>query len=218
MPTNKDAAIRKRQKIQDSNKSMFIWIVSMSAVVGLCLVVSWFLFKQIQFRSNVIGAKNETVRVLEHNNKIANELIGNIRKNETNTNLNQSKANPDDKALQVILDALPAEPNSLALGSSLQKKLAAGIPGVSIESLAVTPVSEADLTATEPQEIEFQLTASSNDVNQLRELLYRLERSVRTIDVTNMVLDRATDNYTISINGVGYYLPARSLELTEEKV
>lgn len=219
----KVTAIRKRQKIQDSNKAMFAWVAGMSAVVGLCLVLSWFLWEQITFKQEVISAKNKTVNVLKDNNRAIPELRDTLRVYETNLALNSAKANEDDKALQVILDALPAEGNSLALGASLQEKLADGINGLNIETLSVEPVAEESSsqvrsrTATTNQ-VNFRLEVTSSNVNSLRDLLQRFERSIRVIDIDSLKLDRSENSYTLTITAHAYYEPARVIELKERNL
>ncbi len=224
----KDVAIRKRQKIQNSNKTMFIWVAAMSALVGLSLVISWFLFEQMLFRNKVISEKRQTLSIVKHNNNISSDLIANIRKHESDEGLNKNKADNDEAALQVILDALPSKGNSLALGGSLQKKLLAGIPGVKVKSIKVDPVggSKSDTSSESKSEdegtglsrINFTFSVEFSDINKLRELLFRLEHSIRAIYIDNMRLERADDRYTIFVEAHAYYLPAKSIDLKEKVV
>lgn len=213
--TKKNAAIRKRQKIQDSNKMMFLWIAGMSAIVGLALVISWFLFQQIAFQTKLIGEKNATLSVLQHNNEIAEELISNVRKYEASADLAAAKTDADDKTLQVILDALPVDNNPLALGASLQEKLVAGISGLSVESLSVGTASDGDNAATE---IPFRITVKADSADKLKSLLFSFDRSIRTISIDNLTLDRSASDYTMTVDGHAYYEPVEPLELTEKTV
>jgi len=119
-------AMKKRQVIANSNKTMFLWIAIMSAVVGICAVVAYFLFQQIVYKSSVTAELDDTSRILKESTTNAQTLIQNVQVLETNQALNTAKAQPDEKALQVILDALPADANTLALGSSLQQSLLDG--------------------------------------------------------------------------------------------
>lgn len=225
-------AVRKRQKIQDSSKQMFLWVAGMSAAVGIALVVSWFLWNQIAFKTKVVSAKNDTVRTLRANNQVAPQLRDNIRVLETNTALAEAKAQDDQRALQVILDALPADANSLALGASLQNRLARNISGLTIESLTVAPTSEEqwqaeDSTAAIPADegldaaqsrIQVTLTATSRDATALNEFLQRLERSIRVIDIERLTMERSTSEYTLNVVAHGYYQPAREITLKTEVV
>ena len=165
MPASQPA-MRKRQVIADSNKTMFMWIAGMSAVVGVCAVLAIFLIQQIVFRTQVTSRLDETSSILKKNNKVAETLVENVRLLEVNPALNSIKAHPEDKALQVILDALPADNNSLALGSSVQEKLVATTPGVTIDSLTIEPstdestVGEAD-SYTIPFKLVIQAMATA---------------------------------------------------------
>src|SRR6218665_3607322 len=121
-----DVAIRKRTQIAQANRTMFIWIAIASALIGTAAVVSIFLFQKLTFNEQVLSVKQETVSTLDHNISVVDSLKDDIQALEVNTALMSVKANDSDEALQVVLDALPSEANSLALGASLQNKLLAG--------------------------------------------------------------------------------------------
>lgn len=220
----KQGAVRKRQQIKDSSRSMFIWVAGMSVVVGFALVISWFLWQQVAFTTKVVNEKNDTRQTLVDNNAISDDLRANIRALEPNTALNDAKADEDDKALQVILDALPADANSLALGASLQKELVKGVSGLSIESLSVTPAAEEqdqdEFSSTDVDEntIAFRMVVVASNVNAHKKLLENFERSIRVIDIDHLRLERNQNNYTMTIDAHGYYQPAKQIELTEKVV
>jgi hypothetical protein len=136
---------------------------------------------------------------------------------ETNAALNSIKARPEDKALQVILDALPADNNALALGSSLQKNLLV-LPGVTIESLAIQSVGGSDDTETSDTTIPFTMTVSATDANTLKDMLARLERSIRVIDIDTLTLERTEGKYTMTVSAHAYYEPAVTVQLKDEVV
>ena len=139
MPT-KIVAIRKRTQIAMANRVMFIWVAGVSVVFGFALVGSMFLTQMLLFNNRVIQEKNRTIATLMTDNSNVQDLESKVRLLDTNQALIDSKATPDDRAVQVILDALPSEANSLALGASIQKKLLA-IPGLEIITLQVDPVA-----------------------------------------------------------------------------
>lgn len=221
---------QKRQKIQDSSRTMFIWVAGMSAVVGFCGVVAWFVFQQAAFKIKVVNEKNTTVKTLRANNTAVSTLEDNIRVLETNGPLRVSRANEDQNAVQVILDALPADANSLALGGSLQERLIKGVPNLTLESLSVDPTSTSlvsgetasntptDGTSTSENKITFKLVVNSPDPNALKEMLSRFERSIRVIDIDNLTLDRTEKLYTLTLQAHAYYEPARVIELHEKVV
>lgn len=209
----------KRKAIADSSRTMFIWVAAMSAVVGMCVVVGIFLAQQIFFKMAVVGKMTETLNILRDNNKVATELTGNVIVLESNSALNSAKANPDEKALQVVLDALPADRNSLALGASLQQSLLAGVDGLTIESLTVDSSDTVQLAgAKDDTTIPIQLQVSANNANSIKDMLTRLERSIRVIDIDNFVFERSDNSYHATITAHAYYEPSRQVQLNEETV
>lgn len=225
MVEKKQAAVQKRQGIQDSNRTMFMWIAGASVLVGLAAVICWFLWQNTLTTMKVISAKDETLNIIKDNNQAAQELQESVRVLRTNTALLASRADPSDNAVRVVLDALPADPNSLALGASLQKKLLAGVSGVRIESLAVDPINQSEgvLVADNGETsstniITFSTTLSSSSADKLRDVLLRIERSIRVIDIDSMVFERSAENYLLKINARAYYEPAKEISLGERKL
>lgn len=224
----KEAALRKRQQIASANRMMFLWVAGASVVVGFAFVGGYFLVQKMVFNQKVINEKNHTISVLKKNNAAVEELRNNIRLLNTNQNLNDAKAPGEDKALQVVLDALPADANSLALGSSLKSKLASGINGLSVESLKVIPVAgvesddnssvqDASVSVGENQ-VAFTLVVSSTDSNALKELLKRFETSIRTIDIDNLTLESVAGKLTLTLAAHAYYEPAVDVELKDKVI
>ncbi len=71
---NKGVAIRKRQQIDSSKKTMFIFVASAAFLAGIALVVSIFLIQQIVFHSKIIIEKQSTISRLDKNLKTIDEL------------------------------------------------------------------------------------------------------------------------------------------------
>ena len=185
-----DPALRKRQQIAKANRMMFLWVAGVSIVVGIALVLSIFLIQKLFFNEEVLNKKQQTVKTLTDNNSVVDQLKDNARVLNTNQNLLDSRAKEEDTALQAILDALPSEPNSSALGSSLQNVLLPG-DGIQVESLTVEPVAGAESTTESGSAavstentigFTFSVSAPSDKIDSLRELLRRLEKSIRAID------------------------------------
>ncbi len=210
---DKQTAVHKRQKIQDSNKAMFVWVAGASVIVGFAIVVSWFLWQQITFKVRVAGAKEDTVNTLKTNNESVALLRDDIRVLQTNSNLKTSKTSGDENAVQVVLDALPADANPLALGASLQQKLIAGISGLKLESLQVEPIGE---EGPVDNKIPFTVSVSSSDPNKLKELLTRFERSIRVIDIDTINVEGSTENYTMTVSAHAYFEPAKVITLEDK--
>ena len=208
-------AMKKRQVIANSNRTMFVWIAIMSAVIGICAVVGYFLFQQIMFKTKVTNELDNTSSILHENNKNAQTLIENVRVLETNQALNSAKAQPSEKALQVVLDALPADANTLALGSSLQQSLLTGVAGVTIDSLTVLPQGEATASAGQ---LPFSVVVRSTDASSLKDLLNRIERSIRIIDVDSVTLEKSNAGYTMTIQAHAYYQAEKTVQLKDKVV
>jgi cell division protein FtsB len=225
----KDVAIRKRTQIAKANRAMFLWVAAVSAVVGVALVGSIFLIQKLSFNEKVLAEKNKTVSVLNQNNNSVAELEAQVRVLDSSQSLIDSKARPDDQAIQVILDALPQSANSLALGASLQNKLLASVPDLTINSLQVDPVvgvesltddntTSGELTplASGQSQITFRFTVGGSET-ALKDVLTRLERSIRTIDITSLSIESQGNNRLLTVQARAFYEPARTVEL-EDKV
>jgi hypothetical protein len=226
----KDAAIRKRTQIAKANRTMFVWVAVISAIVGFALVGSLFLVQKLMFNEKVIAEKEKTVSILKSNNGSISELEAQVRILDNNQALTDSKAKPTDQAIQVILDALPAEANSLALGASLQNKLLANIPGLTIDSLQVDPVLGVESLSTDTttqnasstpsavsSEITFQFAVSGSE-DALKAALVRLEHSIRAIDVTSLRIESQGTKRVLTVKARAFYEPTRVVQLTDKTV
>jgi len=224
-----DVAIRKRTQIAQASRTMFVWIAIASALIGTAAVVSIFLFQKLTYNEEVLRVKQETVTTLDHNLSVIDGLKTDIQALEVNTALMSVKANDTDQALQVVLDALPSDANSNALGASLQNKLLAGISGnYSLESLQVTPVTgvesladstvvDANATGVTNNEINFTFSVKG-DQAALKQVLENLQRSIRTIVVTRLSIDTQSGDLTMNVEGHAFYQPMKTIQLTEEVV
>lgn len=227
---DKDAALRKRTQITKASRTMFIWVAGVSIVLGFAAVGSVFLVQRIFFNERVLAEKNITISTLDSNNKNIPELEAQVRVLDSNEALSTVKASATDQAVQVILDALPSEANSLALGASLQNKLLAGVSGLTIESLQVDPVagietltgststvSASPISAVAEPQISFRFAVSGNEA-ALKEVLTRLERSIRAIDIITMTIETQGTSRVLTVQARAFYEPARIVELKDKVV
>lgn len=219
---SKDVAIRKRQKILDSSKKMFLWVAGASVVIGFSAVVSVFLVRQIMFKEKIVSEKNNTVKVLEGNIKAAPNLTDEVRLLHTNEALIKTRINEQERPLQVVLDALPADNNKLALGASIQNKLVSGVDGVSIEALTVgddVSSSKKKLASTgKAIAVPLQLVVISSDVNKLKDLMKRFELSIRTINVTSITIEQGDASSTMTVRGNAFYIDPVTIQLKGKTV
>jgi hypothetical protein len=225
-----DTALRKRTQITHANRTMFIWVAIASALVGFAIVIAIFLGQKLFFNEKIITEKNRTVSTLSGNNKVVDALKTEVRVLDTNTDLASAKAQDPDQAIRVILDALPSDANSLALGASLQDKLLAGIAGLTIQSLQVDPVvgleslTDAAVQSALPAESsgsENQITfrfAVQGSSDALKQALTNLERSIRTIDVTNLMIENQGSSQIMTVQGRAFYEPVKNVILYDKVV
>jgi len=224
-PTN--TAFRKRSQISKANKTMFLWIAGASALVGFAVVASIFLGQKLLFNEKQLAVKNETISTLTANNAAIAELQTQVRVLDTNVSLTKARAKDTDKAIQTILDALPDDANSLALGASLQTKLLAGIPGLTIDSLQVDPVDgvetlssgavESGTAVANATQITFRFSVSGTQ-DALRQALTNLERSIRTIDITSLQIENQGSTQKMTVEARAFYEPTKHVVLHDKVV
>lgn len=224
------AGLRKRQQIVRANQSMFLWIAGVSVVVGIAIVLTIFLVQRIWFGERVINEKMKTASTLDKNIATVTSLKDNVRVLNTNEDLKSTRLNDSDQAIQSILDALPADANSTAMASSLQTKLLSGVPGITIESLKVQPVSgveisSANTTTTDSSDpnshtigFSFSVSAANSNQDALRQVLVRIEKSIRPFNITSISVESQGSRVVLTATGVGYYEPAQSVGLKDKVV
>lgn len=230
---DRNTGLVKRQQIAKATRSMFIAIAIASVIVGASAVSSVFMVRKLIFNNKILAAKNSTVRILEQNNKVVDELRGNVRKLNADPLLQTTppRLNSEEQPIRVILDALPDRSNEAALGASLQQVLLA-MPGISVQSLSVgatagseaaatpaaTPTTPGATTTALPSTIPISFKISADSVANASELLRRLERSIRAINITACDVEKAGQAVTLSVTAEAYYQPAVGLELTDSQV
>lgn len=220
----KDQSAGKRQQIYKSGRTMFAWVAGASVIAGFAVVVAGFLIQRIVFESKVVVEKQNTVNTLQANNKAVDKLRDEIRVLNTNAALSSVKLNDNEEPLRVILDALPADNNALALGASVQS-LVARTSDVKLESFQVgEDVATGDDTAKlgsgvkGVQQIPFTMSISAANPDALRDVLKNLEKSIRVIDIDAMTIEQGDSRVVMTVNGHGYYLPAKTIQLTKKEV
>lgn len=227
---SKEAALRKRTQIAKANRTMFVWVAAISVIVGFALVGSIFLAQKISFNEKVLAEKDKTISILKKDNASVNELEAQVRVLDSNQALIDSKAKPTDQAVQVILDALPSDANSLALGASLQTKLLNGINGLSLESLQVDPVAGVESLSTDTSvpnasstvpssqsQITFRFSVKGNEAT-LKEVLTRLEKSIRAIDILSLHIESQGADRVMTVEARAFYEPTRTVELRDKVI
>lgn len=229
---NADVSLRKRQQISKANRMMFLWVAVASALIGFAAVVSYFMFQRLVYNQKVIGAQEKSINTIRSNESAADQLLKEVKVKNTSDVLSALRVADTDEPAQVILDALPSNPNSAALGASLQEKFLTK-SGVRIDSIAVTPIqgveddgsnagdtSVAEGTGANYPKIQFSFTVSvpTGRADLLWSIIKDMERSIRAINVTSVSIDNSSAEISMKIQGEAYYQPAATLELKEEVV
>lgn len=225
----KNVAIRKRTQVAMTNKFMFIWVAVASVLFGSALVASIFLAQMSFYNEKVLAEKQKTITNLDNNKKAITDLESNVRVLDTNQLLIGLKSQPDDRAVQVILDALPSDANSSALGASVQNKLLSGIEGLNLISLQVDPVAGVESSSNNSSYgsstssasqyvINFRFSVSGNET-ALKKALSNLEASIRTIDIVSLKIEgRDTEHSIMTVQARSYYEPAQVVELKDKVI
>jgi len=229
-----EVALRKQQQINQANRTMFLWVAVISVILGMSSVASFlFLLPKISFNEKVMAEKRITVNTLEYNNSVAKALKDNVNLLNSNEYLSDVRATPDSKPIQSILDALPSEVNSAAFAASLQQKFLSA-EGITIEKLLVEPVAGVETVGSGSDEqgsvstvavsgsnlinFSFSVYVSKDRPEVLGDLLRSMEQSIRVIDVTSLKIELQGERYLMSIQGNGFYEPAKTITLKEKTV
>lgn len=233
MAEQQTTIVRKRQQIATANRTMFMWVAAASALVGIAAVTAVFLAQMAWFNERVLLEKNKTASTLQKNIDVVGSLKDEVRLMNTNQALQSAMAPGESQPIQVVLDALPADANSSAFGASLQQKLI-NDPKLRIDTLRVDPVvgvestdaSADQTTSTTPgattdsssNQIHFVLTVSAqvSDVNALRDMLQRFERSIRAIDINQLTIEGQGARVAVTIDANAFYEPAKTVQLSQK--
>lgn len=224
-----EVALRKRQQIAKANRNMFAWVACVSVLVGFSIVVSIFLAQKALFNEKVLSEKSRTASTLVKNNLAIEPLKDEIRLLNTNENLKSVSSLVDGQPIQVVLDALPSEANSSALGSSLQEKFL-NSSALRIESLNVEPIAGFEVRSDEDVEnalgdesmtensinFSFSVSVASKKIDVLKDLLMKLERSIRVMNITNLTIETQGDRVVLTVDGEAYYEIAKTVDLKDK--
>lgn len=228
---SQDTALRKRQQIANANRMMFMWVAGVSAIVGIAIVASIFLLQKAWFNEKVLAEKSKTASTLVKNNEVVSELKDQVRVLNTSQALKDVMLEGETQPVQVVLDALPSEANSSALGASLQEKFLTS-EGLTLEALSVDPVQgiesqddesvqDASTDTTNAENIisfNFAVSTPVGNASALKDLLQRLERSIRPITLTSLNVETQGERLVLEVDGHSFYEPAKTVELKTKTV
>ncbi len=117
-------------------------------------------------------------------------------------------------ALRVVPDALPAQPNELALMSSLNKIFILS----NWEPESLSPSGNATVDNSGLSTIPISLSVEANS-NTTMNVLNNIEKSIRTFDLQTAVVSWSGNNYlTLKSQGIAYYTDNAGVVETKETV
>lgn len=225
--SKKITGLKKRQQIAKANKAVFLWVAGAAVVTSLGVAVGQSLLTQALFNQKVISEKTKTSQTLNTNLQTSKELKNSVNQLLANRDLLKARTTTNDSALKVVLDALPTADEPLAFGSSLQLVL---LPkgGVAVDSISVgadQSLAVADPAATGsaapvqngPAQIPFTFSATGN-LTQIRETLTVLERSIRPISLTSVIIEGSDAQLKLTVSGFTSYQSAKTVELQKKAV
>lgn len=225
--TGNSVSLRKRQQIEGTAKAMFMWVAIASALAAIAVVVSFSLVERLMFNQRILNEKGTTASNLRNNNQIVEQLRASIREVNTNQALIDTPKLDNTQPLSVILDALPSQANTEALGASLEQKLLK-VDGVTQDGLPkVDPISESTSSRSKSKassnsstlgKIPFSFKVSSRNPDSLRKVLQTLERSIRVLNIENISVEQNEKNIMMSVDGIAYYSPEVKVELKEKSI
>ncbi len=224
--------LHKRQLIDRTNRSMFLWIAGASVIVMFAIVASVFLGKQVIFKNKVISEKSNTSSILNNNIDSAKELNKSVDDLTANPDLASAKTQPEEENIQVIFDALPWRFDGTALGASLQTKLLDDLGN--IESLNISALSGGSSSegsgeeggdvvsdsSSGAQETDFSFTLTGSDEN-IQKALKQMEKSILPIQIISISLqasDQTGNTITAIVRAKTFYQPAKKFILTNKVV
>lgn len=223
--------VRKRQQIASTNKQMMIWVGSAAAIVTICAMVAFNLFQHIMYQAKVITEITKTDETLRNNIEIIPKLMNNINALQTNSNLLALRADSNDTAFNVILDALPTSDDRTALGSSMQEKILAP-SSVTLESFDPNYSGTTTTTTTAPtsgtsdaslamrpaaRPLPFSFTISGN-YESIQKALKDIERTIRPIVINTVLIQGSDTSLKASLTATTHYAPKATYTLGSKTI
>jgi hypothetical protein len=223
---NQDSSL-KRVAISKANAQMVAVLAVASFVTVFCLFAAKAVWSNNSYQSRVVTKKELALNTLKKNIETFDDLSKHYSAfNETPTNLiggvNNGTGDNDGSNSKLILDALPSNYDFPALTSSLEKIL-------NDSKLKITTITGTDdqlnqegtpaaTAKIQPVAIPFSFTVGETNYNAVRDLIKKLERSIRPIQIDNIDASGGGNNMTVTINGHTYFQPATKFSVTKETV
>lgn len=215
MSENKFQFSAKHFLINKANSTILLAAAITAAVVAFSIVASRTLIQQLSYQNSVIALKDDANRKLKANVQAADSVVNSYESFESSQ---ESVIGTADKNSKIILDALPSKYDFPALASSLESliKDSGGQDG-SITGVDNEAEAEQSSVSPNPIEIPFKINAKGS-VTVAKELISRLERSIRPVKINSLEITAMDKTITVAIDAVTYYQPEKLLGIEESLV
>lgn len=206
---------------KDSTKILVTVGVTVFIVI-FCLFAMKALVSQSSFNAKVISSKEKALKQIEGNRKAVEDLrvtySSFVGQQQNILGGSSTGAGPiDGNNAQLVIDALPGKYDFPALSSSIEKILKDG--GYIIDAIggADEGTVETVVTSNGAVEIPYAFSVSAS-VDNTKNLLDTLERSIRPIYVTDLSF-QATDVGLRSTLGIKtFYAPEKVFEVKSKEI
>ena len=213
--------LKKRQQIQQANRTVFVWVAIAAAVVSAALVMTQFMVKQFIYNNKVYAAQVESNDTLVKNAAEYDSLKAEITKLVADPQLTKLRVDPADNPLQVIIDAMPTTDDRIGLAASLQQIIltqsGAKIDGIGFVDQSSGLAAPSGSVPTGVNLVTVSFTASGS-YDTIKSLLDRVHRSIRPINVTSLKLTGSNSLMKAEIQAVTYYATPKTTDLKKEKI
>lgn len=227
--------LKKRQQLDNTNRTMFIWVACASVVVACAIVAIIFIMKQIIFNEQILGKQSEADSNLSKNIESAKELDRTVKELKANRNIAYVQGVVrNDNNLDKIFYSLPYDNDEIAVGSSLQANL---LNDVNIDSLSVggddatsvtsQETSAADLSDGAIAQPEIPADAQSIPVTfkvigteeRLNKMFGKFSHSIRPLRIKTVeIKSEGGGMISANIQADMYYQFAKQFEVKQEVI
>lgn len=219
-------ATTKRLAISKANAQIVGAIAVASFITVFCLVAAKAVFSQNQYQARVTDAKEKAHSQLQKNIKAFDNLTSAYKGFDSAAvnvigGTRAGGGDNDGPNSKIIVDALPNNYDFPALTSSLEKILSDNsLKGSSISGTDDEVNQQNNTFSANPTPVEMPFTLSINNASYdaVKNLINKLQQSIRPIQIDTINMSGGTSSMTVSITAHTYYQPGKSLTIMKKAV
>lgn len=220
----------KRILIDKNNATVVIVIAAMAFLTVFSVVASRSLLSQRSYQTRVITQKKLALDQLKTNNKEAIKLVNSYKTFVSSSNniiggdAGGSQEKDGDNA-RIVLDALPSKYDFPSVANSLEKILTklnfkiVSIGGSDDELRQSAPPPKATATppVLAPIDMPFEFSVSGS-LESAQVLSDTLQRSIRPIKISKIIIDAKDGNLNLTVSAKTYYQPQKVISITTKVI